>query len=148
MSENQTISDFLQFARRQVEVLSVQLRKENPKFKEFLDWEATVRSIEQSMANGIKPASAFRSSPASEVTRACVQIMEEIDEPIPVKELLAYLEERGIIISGTQPVRNLSSKLSTSRQFESLPGQGWVLAERLGDYFDKEISDPPPPAGG
>ena len=137
MRQEQTIADFLSFARRQVELLATQLRKETDKFQEYLDWETTVRSIEQGLATGSNSALAYRSSPAVEVLGACKAIMEDRIGPIPIRHLLEALKERGIRISGTQPIRNLSSKLSTSALFESTP-LGWMLASNISGNGEQE----------
>ena len=67
MKEEQSIAEFLEFARRQRDALAAQLRKETSKFQKFLDWDTTVSSIEQGMATANSSSSAFRSSPAQEV---------------------------------------------------------------------------------
>ena len=129
MTQEQSISEFLEFARRQMEILAAQLRKESSKFQEYLDWEATVRSIEWGTASGGSSPPAFRSSPSAEIYEACVAVMEQHSGPVATRDLLHELESRGIRISGSQPVRNLSSKLSSSPRFLSLGPQGWVLAD-------------------
>lgn len=129
MKQEQSIAEFLEFARRQRDALAAQLRKETTKFQKYLDWDTTVNSIEQGMATGNSSSSAFRSSPAQEVEDACVEVMREWMNPIPIRILLDTIVERGVQISGTQPVRNLSSKLSNSPKFRSLGPQGWVLSD-------------------
>lgn len=64
------------------------------------------------------------------IADVAVDICLDKGEPIPVRELIGLLAERGRPVGGKNPTINLSSILSRDPRFENVPGRGWHLKGR------------------
>lgn len=53
--------------------------------------------------------------------------------PTPTRELLAFLDSKGIAIGGKNPIATLSALLSHAEEFEPVGRKGWLLISRMPD---------------
>ncbi len=106
------------------------LERERDLLDQFLaDYEALATKFEGRTATTTpSPRRRRRTVPA--VARA---ILKKKGHPLPARELVARLAERGKPIGGKDPVTNLSSVLSPHEDFVSVPWgktRAWWLADR------------------
>jgi hypothetical protein len=56
-----------------------------------------------------------------------VEILTEADKPVHAKDLLAALKERGVVVSGQDPLISLSRSLYAGDRFVNVGGNTWKL---------------------
>lgn len=117
--------------------------------KKLKDWLVTYKElIDEIEPSGSEPPIRQHVQPASQdefgrppptrsrrvtdketLLKAAAEILES-DQPLPTKVLFERLSERGIEISGMNPVHNLTNYLGREKErFKSKRGEGWSLVQ-------------------
>ena len=87
------------------------------------------KSLPHAPVYGVKERPA--TTPKAVLKSKVSQLLIDRGKPVKLTDILHHLGSIGVNVGGSDPLRNLSAKLSQMDEFISLPGQGWVLRESL-----------------
>jgi hypothetical protein len=74
------------------------------------------------------------------ITASCI-VLEQHGKPMPLAPLHEALEKRGIVVGGSDPKANLSTKLSSAKdRLYNEKNHGWWLIARRSEYSEKQES--------
>lgn len=66
-------------------------------------------------------------TPRSVLKEKLTQLLNQRGEPVRLTDILEYFNDTGVNVGGSDPMRNLSAKLSQMDEFESISGKGWYF---------------------
>ncbi|MEO1026110.1 MAG: hypothetical protein AAFX07_11235 [Pseudomonadota bacterium] len=77
----------------------------------------------------------------AEILDTVQSVLQQHEAPVPTSKLLHMLEIKGIKLGGTNPVANLSARLSRDSRFESAGRAGWVFLDSVdeSESLDSEV---------
>jgi hypothetical protein len=82
-----------------------------------------------------------RTSPTELIISASCIVLEEHGKPMPLGMILRALEKRRIVVGGTDPKANLSTKLSSAKdRLYNEKNHGWWLIARRSEMSEKQGS--------
>lgn len=87
-------------------------------------------------------AASSRGRTMEETEEKVAQLLSELKRPVPTRELVMFLAERGYEVGGQEPVSTLSARLSRSQRFVSDRKYGWMTKEMA----DGAVIFPDPPS--
>ena len=145
-------SDFLTALQREISDLEAELANDPryEKLRHLKELSALYSGSPQSLASGAARQSQRSAKAASEALDQALDLAEELikgrTEPTPTAEILHWVESRGVVIDGKNPLANLSAKLSRSPHFKANGRSGWTLEAKTtldggGDQQSEARSD-------
>jgi hypothetical protein len=75
------------------------------------------------------PPANQKSDVVVETLNASRSVIMEANRPVPLRELLVEMAQRGIEIGGKKPAATLDSRLRYSKEFRNIAGRGWWIID-------------------
>lgn len=70
------------------------------------------------------------------------EIIAQLGRPVPTRELLNALLERGVDVGGKDPASTLSARLSRAPTLHNIRQRGWWIRERTDDAYPHKDTSP------